>query len=256
MRAVGRLPLPAFSLEVAGWLVAGAAWALLILGWALGWSSVVDHHHLLGSRHRAGAGDLVAFLAAWQLMVVAMMLPTALPLIQLFAKANRRQRAATPALIVFVAAYFVVWTAFAVAALVGDLMLHSVVERVAVVARNAWVIESAVLLGAGAFQFSALKHRCLDACRNPLHFLWRYYERGVGGAWRLGVRHGAFCLGCCWALMLVMFAVGVGSMVWMVALAGVMLLEKTSPIGRRVVPWVGAALIAYGAGILVAHVIG
>ena len=96
---------------------------------------------------------------------------------------------------------------------------------------------------AGAFQFTSLKDACLDKCRHPAQFLMRYYERGVGGGFRLGARHGAFCVGCCWALMLVMFAAGVASLVWMALLTTLMVHEKTRPAGRRAVPVTGVALL-------------
>jgi predicted metal-binding membrane protein len=234
------------ALEAVGWSVASAAWSLLVVGWLRGWAAVGDHHHLLGGGRPLGWHDVAAFLAAWQLMVVAMMLPTTLPMLRLFANASRSQPRPGLALAIFVGAYFVVWTAFAVVALLADAALHALAHAVPWLAAHETAIGGAVLAGAGAFQFSAYKYRCLDACRNPLHFLWRYYERGLGGSWRLGLRHAAFCLGCCWALMLVMFAVGVGSLVWMVALSGVMLVEKTGAWGRRLVPIVGVALIFHG----------
>jgi predicted metal-binding membrane protein len=114
------------------------------------------------------------------------------------------------------------------------------------------LIAGNVLIMAGTFQFSPLKERCLDACRTPMNFLWRYYGRGVKPAWILGIRHGLFCLGCCWALMLAMFAVGVGSVVWMAALTGVMTIEKSTRWGRRLVPWVGTILLLWG-GLVLAH---
>ena len=96
---------------------------------------------------------------------------------------------------------------------------------------------------AGAFQFTPLKDACLRSCRHPAQFLTRYYRRGAGGGFRLGARHGAFCVGCCWALMLVMFSVGVASLVWMGALTAVMVHEKTRPLGREMVPVTGVALL-------------
>ena len=96
---------------------------------------------------------------------------------------------------------------------------------------------------AGAFQFTKLKDACLDKCRHPGQFLLRFYERGTGGGFRLGARHGAFCLGCCWALMLVMFAVGVASLAWMAVLTALMVWEKTRPSGARSVPVTGVALL-------------
>jgi predicted metal-binding membrane protein len=243
---LGSRAAPLASLEGVGWGVASAAWAALVVGSLRGWSVVLDHHHLVGGHLRVGIGDLAGFLAAWQLMVAAMMLPTALPMIRLFERVSRSQPRPRLTLATFVGAYLAVWTAFAVAALFLDLLLHALVHEVPWLALRPDLITGTVLVGAGAFQFTPSKHRCLDACRNALHFVWRYYRRGIGGAWLLGVRHGAFCVGCCWALMLVMFAVGVGSLAWMVALSGVMLVEKTSTWGRRLVPLVGVALLVSG----------
>ena len=103
---------------------------------------------------------------------------------------------------------------------------------------------------AGAFQFTSLKDACLDKCRHPGQFLMRYYERGAGGGLRLGMRHGAFCVGCCWALMLVMFAAGVASLIWMALLTAVMIHEKTRPAGARAVPVTGVALLAAASVVL------
>jgi predicted metal-binding membrane protein len=121
---------------------------------------------------------------------------------------------------------------------------------VAFISANAWAIGPAVLALAGAFQFSSLKDRCLDVCRHPGAFLLRHYERGTGGAFRLGSRHGLFCLGCCWALMLLMFSVGVANLWWMAVLALVMLHERTSAAGRRAVPVTGVALLGIAAVLL------
>ena len=112
------------------------------------------------------------------------------------------------------------------------------------------LLAGGVLILAGAFQFSALKERCLDACRNPMHFMWRFYGRGAGKAWSFGLHHGLFCLGCCWALMLIMFAVGVGQLVVMALLTGLMTIEKTARIGRRLAPIVGIGLLLWGGVIL------
>ena len=108
---------------------------------------------------------------------------------------------------------------------------------------HSWVIGAATLALAGGFQFSPLKERCLKQCRTPFSFFVRYYRKGSGAAWRLGLRHGMFCLGCCWALMLVMFGLGVGSLVSMAVLTGVMVVEKTFPGGQRLSPVIGIALL-------------
>ena len=97
------------------------------------------------------------------------------------------------------------------------------------------------------FQFSPLKGRCLKQCRSPFSFYVRYYRQGVGAAWHLGLRHGAFCLGSCWALMLVMFGMGVSSLVSMAVLTGVMVIEKTYPGGQRLSPVIGIILLGLSA---------
>jgi predicted metal-binding membrane protein len=237
---------PSLSLTTVGWLVAACAWAVIGISWAVDGAAVISHDSVLDADGTVGPLDIVAFVAAWQLMTAAMMLPTSLPMIRLFARASRGQERPRLAMGLFLGAYFVVWTGFAVAALAGDAILHEIVERIPWLSARPSIIGGAILIGAGAFQFTGLKERCLDECRNALHFMWRYYSRGLGAAWSLGVRHALFCLGCCWALMLLMFAVGVGNLAWMVILTGVMLVEKTSTSGRRLVPIVGFVLVALG----------
>jgi predicted metal-binding membrane protein len=179
-------------------------------------------------------------------MTAAMMLPTSLPMIRAFTVPARAQARPVAAMAAFLAGYFAVWTAFAVVALTGDALVHWLVDTSAWLAERQWLISGSVLIGAGAFQFSPIKERCLAECRSPVQFLWRHYRPGLAGAWRLGIGHGIFCLGCCWALMLLMFAVGIGSLAWMAALTGVMVVEKTSRYGRRLVPVVGVGLLAWG----------
>ena len=103
---------------------------------------------------------------------------------------------------------------------------------------------------AGAFQFTALKDACLRACRNPASLIQRHYRRGTAGGFRLGARHGLFCVGCCWALMLVAFSVGVASLIWIALLTALMVHEKSRPSGARTVPLTGATLLALGTTLL------
>ena len=187
---------------------------------------------------------LPAFLLAWQVMLTAMMLPSSLPLIRLFAKASARQPRPRAAMTGFLGGYALVWTAFGAAAFAFDVGVHAAVDASPWLEGHAWVLGAGVLVLAGAFQFSSLKYACLDKCRHPAQFMMRFYERGAGGGFRLGARHGLFCLGCCWALMLVMFSVGVASVLAMAMLTTLMVYEKTQPRGRRVVPAAGATLVA------------
>ena len=128
--------------------------------------------------------------------------------------------------------------------------MHAAVDASPWLRAHEWAIGGSVLALAGAFQFTPLKDACLDKCRHPAQFLTRYYERGAGAAFRLGARHGAFCVGCCWALMLVMFAAGVASLVWMALLTALMVHEKTRPAGRRAVPVTGVALLGVASIVL------
>jgi predicted metal-binding membrane protein len=219
------------------------AWGLAIAAELSGTAGRL-HHDTLIEHGPPLALALLLFLASWQAMIAAMMLPSSLPLVRLFAQASAGQARPRAALAALLGGYAAVWTAFGAAAFLFDVGVHAAVDRSPWLNAHAAYIGPLTLAVAGAFQFSALKDACLRACRHPAQFLIRYYRRGAGGALRLGVRHGAFCVGCCWALMLVMFAVGVASLVWMALLTAVMMHEKTRPAGRRAVPVTGAALLA------------
>jgi predicted metal-binding membrane protein len=201
---------------------------------------------------------LIFFVAAWTLMTVAMMLPTSLPLIAFF-QALVRQRSDQARLVaLLVTGYLGVWVAFAFVAHLGDQGIHAAAERVGWLEENAWVIGASTFLFAGLYQFSSLKYRCLDKCRSPAAFVlghWRGRNEG-GEAFRLGVHHGLFCLGCCWSLMLLMFAVGVGNIGWMLALAAVMATEKNVSWGRRLSAPVGVILVVWAAALTIASVAG
>lgn len=228
------------------------AWGTLVAGDLLGYSWLVEHDVLFETGTLPLTLAVPLFIGAWQLMTAAMMLPTTLPTVGLFARASRSR----PATAAFVGAYFTVWTGFALFALVGDKGVHTLVDLSPWLDARPHLVTGGVLAVAGAGQLAGLTERCLDACRNPLHMLLRYYERGVGGAWRLGLRHALFCVGCCWPLMLVAFGIGVGSLPLMLALAAVMLVAKVVPGGRRIVRPVGVALIVGGVLLVVVTLAG
>jgi predicted metal-binding membrane protein len=142
--------------------------------------------------------------------------------------------------------YALVWSAFGALAFTRDLGVHAAVHASPWLHERDWLLGGSVLALAGAFQFTKLKDACLDKCRHPAAFMLRFYERGTAGGLRLGARHGVFCVGCCWALMLVMFAAGVASVVWMALLTALMVHEKTRPQGARAVPVTGVALLGAG----------
>lgn len=221
------------------------AWALVLLAVATGQEHLLHYNALFDRNSQPLLLKLLVFLLAWQVMTVAMMLPASLPLIRLFAKVSSEVGKA-PVLQVFLAAYLTVWSGFALLACLGDLGVHHLIDRLGWQSQRSWSLFGIILLLAGAFQFSGLKEHCLKACRHPLSFLTHYYQRGLKAAWNLGIRHGLYCLGCCWALMLVMFAIGVSHLTWMLVLTGVMASEKTSRWSRILVPVVGVGLIVWG----------
>jgi predicted metal-binding membrane protein len=231
------------------------AWALAIAAEVTGRAALLGHGALIEGRGPSQPPPpawvaVPLFLAAWQVMVMAMMLPSSLPLVVLFRAASGRAPGARAAMAAFLGGYVVVWTAFGALAFLLDIGIHRLVDRTPWLASHPYVIGGATLVLAGAFQFSALKDRCLRECRRPEGFLLGRYARGLAAAFRLGREHGLYCLGCCWALMLLMFAAGVANLVWMGALTLVMVIEKTLRAGDRAAGAVGFALIILGALVL------
>jgi predicted metal-binding membrane protein len=229
------------------WVLVAAAWTVALLAAITHQAYLIDHDYLLEHSRLPWPTTLAIFLASWQVMTVAMMLPSSMPMVYMMIHASRNQAHPTRVQVAFLAGYAIVWTAFAIAAILGDSLVHRLVDRWPWLDRHSALIGALTFAVAGAFQFSPLKERCLRACRSPFGFFVRYYRKGVGAAWWLGLRHGAFCLGCCWALMLIMFGIGVGSLAWMAALAGVMVVEKTVPGGRWLSPVAGIALVVLAA---------
>lgn len=248
---------PALVMLIGG--LAALSWLALWLWSASPYGRWLDHGTWLQFGHagyHAGqhAGpSLGLHVGGWVLMTAAMMLPTVLPLLTLFRRLTHRHANRRLLVALVVVGYMAVWTGAGFAAHGLDAAVHWSVGLQPWLTANGWAVGATVLVGAGLFQFSALKHRCLDACRSPLAFVLGGW-RGTAPRWealRLGLRHGAFCVGCCWALMLLMFVVGMGSLGWMLALAAVMAVEKNMPWGRHLSAPVGVFLMASG-GALVA----
>ena len=223
-----------------------AAWAVCV--WAeLSGNAALLHHHALYASGRPYWLAALVFLIAWQFMTAAMMLPSSLGLIRLYAATAGRAPDFPRALLLFLGGYFAVWTAFALAAFSGDMQVHRIVDAWPWLAAHAALIPAATLALAAIYQFTPLKDACLKACRHPGIYLMRHYRRGALNGLRLGFGHALYCLGCCWALMLVMFAAGVAHLAWMGVLATIMFVEKATPAGNRIAAPVGAALCALAA---------
>jgi predicted metal-binding membrane protein len=239
----------------------GAPWpvlAAIAAGWALAIGAELTgtagklHHDALIEHGPPLWLAFPLFLLAWQAMLAAMMLPSSLPLIRLFTAVSARQERPGRALAAFLGGYALVWTAFGGLAFFGDDVVHHTVDAVPWLAAHQWLIGGSVLTAAGLFQFSELKEQCLAKCRQPGPYLFAHYRRGAAGGFHLAIGHALFCLGCCWALMLVMFAAGVAVLWWMAALTAVMVYEKTGRHGAALTPVVGVALLALAA-IAIAH---
>jgi predicted metal-binding membrane protein len=192
---------------------------------------------------------LLIFVTVWTIMMVAMMLPAAAPMILIFASAQaRRDRHVAVPTWIFVAGYILVWAAAGLGAYVLDQAFTKLVNSQASLDPGTWapLALGITLILAGLYQFTPLKHVCLRQCRSPWGFVAQYWREGRTGAVNMGVRHGLYCLGCCWALFAVLTAVGMMSIAWMLSLTLVVFAEKVFPYGVRISAAVGVALIAIG----------
>jgi predicted metal-binding membrane protein len=207
----------------------------------------------------AGAGwslaGLIAFLVSWAVMMAAMMFPAAAPMVLLFRTVATQRQARGDAFVptwMFVAGYLLVWTAVGAITWVVVQGLSDLVGRLDAPARATWgsVALGAVLIGAGLYQLTPLKRLCLDHCRSPLAFVMSHWREGRLGALRMGLSHGAYCLGCCWALFAVLVAAGIMSLAWMLLLTLIVFAEKVLPGGQRTSQVVGIALVALGIGVV------
>lgn len=232
-----------------GFLVVSAWLGLLIWGHSP-YARYLDHQQLGEINERTGLllPAIGLYLLGWTLMTIAMMLPTTLPLLAIFRRLTARHKDRSRLVALVIAGYLGAWLGFGIIAHAADWLLHEIVERSLWLGANAWVIGAGTVLLAGLFQFSRLKYRCLDKCRTPLSFVMEYW-RGRNdrrNAFSLGIHHGIFCVGCCWALMLLMFAVGVGNLSWMFLLGTLMAVEKNMPWGAKLSAPLGASLLGWG----------
>lgn len=229
------------------------AWASLIIWGMSPYARYLDHDALDLVQFGSTGYLLWIFIGGWALMVIAMMLPTSLPLMNLYRSLVSGRSDRNWLLLLLGLGYLAVWVGFGVVAHMADLGLHRVVDASAALAANSWVITAGVFGLAGAYQFTSLKYRCLDECRSPLSFITSYWHghNEWRNAFSLGIHHGIFCVGCCWSLMLLMFAVGHGNLGWMLLLGVVMGAEKNLTWGRRLAQPLGIVLLI-GAGLIVA----
>ena len=242
-------PTQAMKLSIAAILASLAG--LSALSWVVtanragGGSMAPGVARLLGVANGMSMAAMSAplFIGMWVTMMVAMMFPSAAPMVVAHARLSRARRQGPLAVPVFVGGYLLVWTIVGVA--VFGLYRGVLVVAPRMTLRTAAVASGVVFAGAGAFQLSRLKSICLSYCRSPLSFLVRW-RRGLPGALRMGLEHGAFCLGCCWGLMAVLFVVGLMNLAWMGLIAALIFVEKVAPFGQRMARGTGFALIGVG----------
>jgi predicted metal-binding membrane protein len=238
--------------------IVAALAALVVLSWLF----LFDEAARMAAMDQAmvmplkGPADLVLLLAMWWIMMIGMMLPSAAPMILTFAAINRGRRARgqpyTPTAL-FTAGYLLAWGGFSVVATLAQWAL----ERASLLAPMAMKTTSPLLGGvlfiaAGLYQFTPLKRVCLTSCRSPFDFVINHWRDGAGGALRMGFAHGLYCLGCCWILMALLFAVGAMNLLWVAALAAIVLIEKLLPAGDWIGRIGGLLLIGWGVRLLIA----
>ena len=192
--------------------------------------------------------DVVFAFVMWSVMMVGMMTPSAVPVLLLYAGA-RQSRGGQGRLPValFAAGYLLVWTGFSAAAAAAQWALHEGALLSPAMSVASARLGAAVLIAAGVYQLTPVKGACLSHCRTPLGFLMSHWRDGARGAIGMGLRHGAYCLGCCWALMSILFVVGVMNLVWVAALTIIVLVEKIGPAGAVMARVAGVVMIAAGA---------
>lgn len=197
-----------------------------------------------------GVADFVLMFVMWAVMMVAMMTPSAAPMILTFAGASRRRRerqSPYAPTAVFVSGYLVVWASFSVLATAVQWGLHTASLLSPMMASTSSILGGVLLLAAGIYQWTPLKYACLRHCRSPLGFILNEWREGTRGAFLMGLKHGGYCVGCCWFLMALLFVAGVMNLLWVAAIAGFVLLEKVAPAGYLVGRVAGVMLFGWGA---------
>jgi predicted metal-binding membrane protein len=203
--------------------------------------------------HPWSLGDLTALFGMWAIMMIAMMMPAASPMILAFAGVNRARQKRSLSFVstsAFVLGYLGAWTIFSLAATLAQEALHSAALLSSMGTPTSNTLGGVLLAGTGVFQFTSLKNACLRHCRSPLGFILTEWRDGTWGALQMGLRHGLYCVGCCWLLMGLLFVAGVMNLWWVAAIAALVLLEKVARAGLRIERITGLLLLAWGGWVL------
>jgi predicted metal-binding membrane protein len=223
--------------------------ALLLAAALVAWIVTIDRMWGMDAGPGTDLGGLGWFAGIWVTMMAAMMLPSVAPMVLLFARISRERRGQGRAFVptwVFLAGYLGAWTAYGVAAY-GLFRLVTAFGTDSLAWNRAGpYVTGGAIAAAGLYQLTPLKEVCLRHCRGPMHYVLHGWRDGRLGALRMGAEHGLFCVGCCWGLMVALFALGVMSLFWMAVVAAVIFVEKVLPYGLRLSRGFALALVALG----------
>lgn len=238
-------------------------WAMVSLA-ALAWTYTVylglQHQSMVGTMATPmmmqwSAADAMFMFIMWAVMMFAMMLPSVTPTVLIFARVREKRKVAGQIFAptgAFVIGYLLVWVGFSLLATTANWLLHTGGMMSSIMGNVGSQTGGLLLVAAGVFQWTPLKKTCLDHCRSPMSFLMQHWREGRSGAVFMGLHHGIYCLGCCWVLMLLLFALGVMNLPWVALLAIVVLVEKILPRGEILSLVLGGLLIGWGAWLIIA----
>jgi predicted metal-binding membrane protein len=204
---------------------------------------------VMPATHAWSLVEVGALVVMWAVMMVAMMVPSAAPMILTFVTVNQRRRAAGRPFVpvgIFLLGYLLAWTAYSAVAALAQWRLHEAALLSSAMAATSPVLNGGLLIAAGVFQWTPLKRACLKGCRSPLTFLMSEWREGTAGAFSMGLRHGAYCVGCCWVLMALLFVAGVMNLLWVAVIALFVMAEKILPRGEWLSHVAGIALVTAG----------
>jgi len=226
------------------------AWVYLI--W-MAWAMDMPMDNAMAGVRPWTAMDFVMMFLMWAIMMVGMMVPSAIPMTLIYAAIARRsqergQYVAPTAM--FVSGYLLMWTAFSLAATVLQWAMDQAALLSPMMVTTSPTVGAGILIAAGLYQWTPSKNACLEHCRAPASFISKHWRAGSAGALRMGMHHGLYCLGCCWALMLLLFFGGVMNLLWIAAITLFVLLEKVLPAGAQGGRWTGGAMVAAGVALL------
>jgi len=234
--------------------LAGAGWLYLVyMAWAMMHMDRPAAQWLMPAMVNWDAGDLLLVWVMWAIMMMAMMLPSALPMVQMMARIARQQETtgATTSVTAFTGGYLTVWAGFSVAATLAQWGLLELRLVTPMMASASHGFSGGLLIAAGLYQFTPYKELCLNKCRTPLGFLLGEWRPGAAGAFAMGLLHGAYCVGCCALLMVLLFVLGVMNLTWILVLTLIVVMEKLVPADRL---WpsrlLGGLLIVWGGYLL------